>query len=188
MLKDILSIGGKPGLYKMISQAKNGLVVESLIDKKRIPAFASAKISALEDIAIFTEDEDLALKNVLKLISDKENGGACLNHKSSNEKLKKYFEEIIPEYDRERVYVSDIKKVLNWYNILLNLQLLNFEEEELEKDESAENAEEEKTEKKKVVKKPVKAKAVLAKKPVNVKHKATTASIKVQQTRTTKNK
>ncbi len=166
MLKDILSIGGKPGLYKLISQTKNGLIVESLIDKKRVPAFASSKISALEDIAVFTEDKEIPLKDVLKAISEKENGGECLNYKSSDDNLKNYFAGVLPEYDRERVYVSDIKKVLNWYNILHGLKMLNFEEEEAEKDETAEKSEE-KAEQKNVKKKAVKAKAAISKKIAN---------------------
>ena len=136
MLEGILSIGGKPGLFKMISQTKNGLIVESLLDSKRIPAFSSSKISALEDIAIFTEDEDLQLEEVLKKIHEKENGNKCIDHKSANEDLKNYFTEILPDYDKDRVYVSDIKKVLNWYNILQDLDMLKFEEEKKKEDES----------------------------------------------------
>lgn len=128
MLKDILSISGHGGLFKYVSQARNGIIVESLEDQKRMQAHASAKVSALDDISIFTETEDIALKNVLKAIFDKENGGEAISHKSSNDELKKYFEQVLPSYDKERVYVSDIKKVINWYNILLKHNLLNFEE------------------------------------------------------------
>jgi hypothetical protein len=128
MLKGILSIGGKPGLYKMISQTKNGLIVESLLDNKRMPAFSSAKISALEDISVFTEKEDIPLVDVFKAISDKEGGKECPGAKLGNDELKKYMEEVLPTFDKERVYISDIKKILNWYNILLVLKMLNFEE------------------------------------------------------------
>ena len=135
MLKDILSISGYGGLFKFISQGRAGIIVESLEDKKRMNASASAKISALEDIAIFTETEDLPLKGVFKTIFEKENGGVAIKHKSSAEELKNYFTEVLPDYDRDRVYVSDIKKVINWYNILHKLELLNFDEEEEVKEE-----------------------------------------------------
>lgn len=132
MLKDILSISGFGGLYKFISQGRTGIIVESLEDAKRMNASATAKISALEDIAIFTETEDIPLNDVFKTIFEKENEGVSINHKSSGNELKSYFAEILPDYDRDRVYVSDIKKVINWYNILHKLELLNFEEEETE--------------------------------------------------------
>ncbi|MBU8891737.1 MAG: DUF5606 domain-containing protein [Bacteroidales bacterium] len=134
MLKDIMSISGYGGLFKFISQGRTGVIVESLEDKKRMNASATAKISALEDIAIFTETEDLPLKDVFKKIFEKENGGVSIKHKSSADELKSYFAEVLADYDRDRVYVSDIKKVVNWYNILHKLELLNFEEEEEKKD------------------------------------------------------
>ncbi len=134
MLKDILSISGKGGLYKYISQGRNGIIVESLHDKKRINATAAAKISSLEDISVFTEDGEVSLEELFKRIKDKENSGPAISHKASNDELKKYFAEILPEYDRERVYVSDIKKIINWYNILQGLEMLVFSE----KDDDAE--------------------------------------------------
>ena len=153
MLKDILSISGYGGLFKFISQGRTGIIVESLEDKKRMNASATAKISALEDIAIFTDTEDMPLNDVFKAISEKEAGGVSINHKSSADELKNYFSEVLPDYDRDRVYVSDIKKVINWYNILHKLELLNFEEEKEEKSE--ENIEEKTdTKEKKEVKKP----------------------------------
>ena len=145
MLKDILSISGFGGLYKFISQGRAGIIVESLVDNKRMNASATAKISALEDIAIFTETEDIPLNDVFKAIFEKENEGVSINHKSSGNELKSYLAEVLPDYDRDRVYVSDIKKVINWYNILHKLKLLNFEEE---KAEDSEEVKEEKTEKK----------------------------------------
>jgi uncharacterized protein DUF6852/uncharacterized protein DUF5606 len=128
-LNGILSISGKPGLYKHISQTKNGIIVESLVDKKRMPAYASAKISALEDIAIYTEDEDMPLNDVFKRIFETEDGKETLGKKATNDELKTYFEEVLPEYDKERVYVSDLKKIINWYNLLVNLGLMEFSEE-----------------------------------------------------------
>ena len=147
MLKDILSISGYGGLYKFISQGRTGIIVEALEDKKRMNASATAKISALEDIAIFTDVEDIPLKDVFKAIYDKENGGESINHKSSANELKDYFAEVLPDYDRDRVYVSDIKKVINWYNVLHKFDMLNFEEAEEDKSEEKETEKKE-TEKK----------------------------------------
>ncbi|MCG8411957.1 MAG: DUF5606 domain-containing protein [Bacteroidales bacterium] len=144
MLKDILSISGYGGLYKFISQGRSGIIVESLEDKKRMSASVNAKISALEDIAIFTETEDKPLKDVFKAIFDKEGGSAAISHKSSSNELKNYFEQALPDYDKDRVYVSDIKKVINWYNILHKYELLNFDEDN--KDEKVKDEKETKTE------------------------------------------
>jgi len=127
-LKDIFSISGKGGLYKYVSQARNGIIVEHLESKKRIQAFATMKVSSLEDIAVFTEEEEVPLEEVLKKIYDSENGGEAISHKSDPGTLKEYFANIIPEYDRERVYVSDIKKILMWYNILQGFKMLQFGE------------------------------------------------------------
>ncbi len=133
-LSKILSISGNPGLYKMIAKSKNGLIVESFIDGKRISAFSQEKISSLEEISIFTEGEDLSLKEVFKKIFEKTEGKEAIDAKSPNNKLKEFFEEVVPEYDKERVYVSDIKKVLKWYNTLLEKELLDFSEEEENKE------------------------------------------------------
>jgi len=137
MLKGIMSISGQPGLFKLVAEAKNSIIVESLVTGKRMPAYSTSKISALDDIAIFTETGEVALKEVLKSISEKENGGQATIKSSGNE-LKTYFEEILPEYDKDRVYVSDMKKVIQWYNLLQSKELLNFDEES-ETDESKES-------------------------------------------------
>lgn len=138
MLKGILAISGQRGLFKLVSQAKNSIIVESLIDGKRMPAYATSRISALEDISIYTEDEDVKLFDVFKAIYEKEDGGMAISSKSSGNELKSYFEEVLPLYDKDRVYVSDIKKVLNWYNILIENELFdpNAVEEEEEAQES----------------------------------------------------
>ncbi len=136
-LKDFLAIGGYPGLFKFVSQAKNGIIVESLLDKKRMPAYASAKVSALDDIAIFTETEEVPLSVVFSKIYEKEKGGVALPAKSSPDVLMAYFLEILPDFDKSRVYASDIKKVISWYNILHGLNLLNLPEE---KDEASETS------------------------------------------------
>lgn len=130
MLKGLLAISGHSGLFKMVAESKNSIIVESLDTKKRMPVYSTSKVSALEDIAIYTEAGDVPLKDVFKAISEKEDGGEALSPKSSGNELKNYFEEILSDYDRDRVYVSDIKKVLLWYNILLEKELLNFSEED----------------------------------------------------------
>lgn len=142
MLKGILAVSGQSGLYKLISQAKNSIIVESLIDGKRMPAYATSRISALEDISIFTEEGDVKLVDVFKSIYDKEEGGQAISHKSSGNELKSYFEGILPDYDRDRVYVSDIKKVYMWYNLLLDKNIFKFENEESDIDSSEESSEE----------------------------------------------
>lgn len=128
-LKDLMAISGHGGLFKFISQARNGIIVESLETGKRMNAFATMKVSALEDIAIYTEDKEIPLEEVLVSLHKYENGGEAISSKSDPDELKDYFSAILPEYDRERVYVSDIKKVLVWYNLLLKYDLLKADEE-----------------------------------------------------------
>jgi hypothetical protein len=139
VLKDILSISGESGLFRFIAQGKNAIIVEHLESKKRSSAFTSAKVSSLDEISVFTEKEDIALSKVFDMIYDKENGGPAIDFKSNPEKLKQWFSGILPEYDREKVYVSDIKKIAHWYNILHDLKLLVKEEPEKpeEKNETA---------------------------------------------------
>jgi len=132
MLKGILAITGQPGLYKVISEGKNNVVIESLLTGKKSTAQADAKMSTLEDIAIYTLEEDIPLKKVFRKISEKENGGPAIDPKSSPDDLKKYFAEILPDYDKSRVYGSDVKKVISWYNLLLEKGLLVFEDEKPE--------------------------------------------------------
>ncbi len=136
ILKDILAISGEPGLFRFIAQGKNSIIVEHLETKKRSSAYGSAKVSSLEDIAIFTEKEDMPLGKVFDLISEKTNGGSAIDSKADGNKLKTWFEGILPDYSRDKVYVSDIKKVALWYNILHKLNLLVKEEPEEAKDES----------------------------------------------------
>lgn len=129
MLKGILSISGKPGLHKMVSNSSNAVIVESLSDGKRFPVYSNSKIIALEDISIYTESEDMPLKEVFKRMYAKENGQTTLSHKESNEKIIGYFNEIVPEFDKNRVYTSDMKKIIQWYNILIAKGMLKFDEE-----------------------------------------------------------
>jgi Domain of unknown function (DUF6852)/Domain of unknown function (DUF5606) len=130
VLKDILAISGEPGLFKFIAQGKNAIIVEHLETGKRSSAFSSHKVSSLEDISVFTENEDLPLSKVFDKIFEKESGGQTIDPKSDTEKLKKYFEEIVPDYSHEKVYVSDIKKVFLWYNLLQKKNQLIREEPE----------------------------------------------------------
>ncbi len=129
MLKEILSISGKPGLQKLISNSSNAIIVESLLDGKRFPAYSNSKIIALEDISIYTENEDMPLKEVFQRMFTKENGQTAISHKEPTEKILAYFEEIVPEYDKERVYTSDMKKIVQWYNLLVSKGMLQLEEE-----------------------------------------------------------
>jgi len=144
VLKDIMAISGEPGLFRFIAQGKNSIIVEHLETKKRSSAFGSAKVSSLEDIAIFTEKEDMPLSKVFDLIYDKANGGPAIESKADGNKLKVWFEEILPEYDKDKVYTSDIKKVALWYNILHKLNLLVREEAvETKPEETEKSAEQE---------------------------------------------
>lgn len=129
-LKDILAISGEGTLFKFIAQGKNAVIVENLETGRRISAGATAKVSALEEISIFTTGEDMPLGKVMDKIWEKESGGETLSYKLPDNDLKKYFGEAFPEYDKDRVYTSDIRKVLHWYNILHKLNLLVKEEEE----------------------------------------------------------
>jgi hypothetical protein len=137
ILKDILAISGEPGLFKFIAQGKNAIIVEHLETKKRSSAYGSAKVSSLDDIAIFTEKEDMPLGKVFDLIYEKENGGPAIDSKADTAKLKTWFEGILPEYSKDKVYTSDIKKLVQWYNILHNLGLLVREEPEAEAEAKA---------------------------------------------------
>lgn len=117
-ISKIIAISGYPGLFKVVAQAHNGIIVESLIDKKRMQAFSTFKISALEDISIFTTGDDMPLKDVLKKMYETEKGQASIDAKASNDELKAYLKNVLPDYDAERVHVSDIKKLITWYNLL----------------------------------------------------------------------
>ncbi len=130
MLKKILSVSGKPGLYKLVSTSKTITLVESLIDGKRFPIYTHEKIVSLGEIAIYTSEDEIPLKDVLVKIKENENGGKISDYKkSSNKELFSYFETILPTYDKEKVYASDIKKIVNWYNLLIDNDI-DFETEE----------------------------------------------------------
>jgi hypothetical protein len=115
----IISVTGKPGLFQVISQSKNAIIAESLTDKKRLAINATQNVSLLENIAIYTYEEDMPLLNVFKAISEKTEGKKALSHKESGNKLTSFFTKVLPNYDDERVYTSNIKKVIQWFNLLI---------------------------------------------------------------------
>lgn len=125
-VKTILSISGRPGLFELISQGKNMLIVESLIDKKRGPAYAKDKVVSLGDIAIYTQTKEMPLYEVLNLIKEKEQGKKIAQITKDANLLRKYFEEVLPDYDKEHVHPNDIRKLLSWYNILIEAGITDF--------------------------------------------------------------
>jgi hypothetical protein len=127
-LEKILSISGKPGLYALKVQTRTGFIAESLLDGKKITVGLKVNVSLLTEISIYTVNEEKPLAEVMRNIAIKENEGPAISHKEDNAKLVAYFTEILPEYDSERVYPSDIKKVLNWYNLLQSKGLVSKEE------------------------------------------------------------
>jgi hypothetical protein len=138
-LTGIISIAGKPGLFKVVAQGKNNLIVESLEDGKKIPAYTSDRVSALEDISIYTYDEDASLVSIFDAIYTKQNGELAPSHKEDKNVLINYLLEILPNYDQERVYFSDIKKIFQWYNLLHSSGNISMEEKEEVKAEDIEN-------------------------------------------------
>ena len=124
----ILSISGKPGLYALKVQTRTGFVAESLIDGKKSTVGMKSNVSLLSEISLYTMTEEKPLADVLRAIAVKENEGPAISHKEDNDKLTAYFETVVPDYDKERVYASDIKKILNWYNILQAKGLVSKEE------------------------------------------------------------
>ena len=131
MLKTILAISGKPGLYKLVSQGKNMLVIESLITGKRTPAYNHEKIISLGDIAMFTDSDEVPLNEVFESMKKLENGAqASVSVKDSEQTLRDYLGKVLPNFDRDRVYTTDIKKLINWYNLLIEKGYDNFEDQD----------------------------------------------------------
>ncbi len=135
-LKDIVAVNGKPGLYEIKAQSKGGIIVESLLDGKKINITVTHNISALNEIAIYTYEEEIPLRIIFKAIGEKEEGKEAINPKESGKVLTSYFREVLPDFDEERVYNSNIKKVLQWYNLLaskgFDFTSIKEEEEEIE--------------------------------------------------------
>jgi len=151
-LTKILTIPGKPGLFTIVSHTKNGFVAESLIDGKRLPVFVSDQSSILEDIRIFTDTDEVSLKDVFIKMFEKETGKECAASNGSGIEQLEYFATVLPDYDRDRVYASHVKKVISWYNILLSKDLITPNEPEAEKEGEADAKPP--TEKAELVKKP----------------------------------
>jgi len=130
-LEKILSIGGKPGLYRLVTQTRSGFVAESLADGKKITVSLQNNVNLLSEIAIYTLEEEIPLREVFQKILEKENGGkTSVGHKEPKIKLEEYFFEVLPNYDEDRVYGSDIKKIIQWYNILQEHKLTDFSQDE----------------------------------------------------------
>lgn len=141
MIKRILSISGRPGLFKLVSQGKNMLIVESLQNGKRTPAYAHDKVVSLGDISIYTEDDDVPLADVLETIKEK-NDGKPVNVKAMDDaSVRAMFAEVLPTFDYERVYTNDIRKVYAWYNQLIAAGITEFKDNEIAEDQAAEAAE-----------------------------------------------
>ena len=151
MLKNILSITGKPGLYKLVSRGNNMLIVESLIDGKRMPTYARDKIVSLAEVSMFTTGDDIALSEVLTKLGEKEGlkVASIDPKKADNDAMRAYFAEVLPDFDRDRVYPTDIRKLVQWYNILINAGITDFTTQEDEGDEETVAVEDKKQEVKK---------------------------------------
>lgn len=164
-LTGIISISGQPGLFKIVAQSKNGIIVEGLADKKRLNVYASTKVSTLSDISMFTTGDDKPIEEIMTSVFEKEKGGAAIDNKADDKAIEKYFSEILPEYDKERVYISNMRKLINWYNALQTTGNLKKKEEKTE----GEKVKAVKTEEKTKVKKAVTKDSAKAKTSVGVK-------------------
>ena len=137
-LTDIITISGKPGLYTIIGQTKSNVIVESIADGKRFPTFSSNRISALKDISIYTNDGEASLSDIYQKIYEKESGKECISHNEPTDKLYAYLEEILPDYDKDQVYTSDVKKLFQWYNLLHKADKLKLTDSDDKADDKAE--------------------------------------------------
>ena len=144
MLKKILSVSGKPGLYKLVSQGKSMLIVEALTDGRRLPVYAREKIISLGDIAIYTDGDEMPLYEVLNSVKAKEEGKAASSidaARATPDQLRAYMAEVLPNFDRERVYPTDIKRLLSWYNLLISAGITDFDPQESAEEEDVETSE-----------------------------------------------
>lgn len=143
MLKKIVSISGKPGLYRLVSRGKNQLIVENIATGQRIPAYTRDKVVSLGDISIYTTDhDDMPLADVLEKVKEANNGEPVdVKALGDDARVREYFATILPDFDRERVYTSDIRKLFSWYNTLIAADVKQFKDEEIAQDEAAEAAE-----------------------------------------------
>lgn len=141
-LDKVLSISGKPGLYHLRAKTRSGFIAESLADGKKTPVSMRHNVSILSEIAIYTLDGEEPLRDIFKKISEKEDGGQAIDHKAPKDELEAYFFDILPNFDEDRVYASDIKKVLQWYNLLQAQDMLGLEEEDAKEEKEASGEEE----------------------------------------------
>ncbi len=155
-VEKILAISGKPGLYELKIQTRSGFVAESLLDGKKITVGMKSNVSLLSEISMYTHSEEKPLVEILRAIAVKENEGPAISHKEDNAKLVAYFSEIVPDYDEDRVYPSDIKKVLNWYNTLQAKGMVSKEEPKIENAEAVKEQVVEEVKEKKATKKAAK--------------------------------
>jgi len=137
-LTGIISISGQPGLFKIVAQSKNGIIVEGLADKKRLNVYASTKVSTLSDISMFTTGDDKPIEDIMTAIYEKEKGGLAVDNKADDKAIVAYFAEVLPDYDKDRVYVSNMRKLFVWYN---TLQTTGNLKEKTEEKETAEEKE-----------------------------------------------
>jgi hypothetical protein len=165
-LTGIISISGQPGLYKIVAQSKNGIIVEGLADKKRLNVYASTKVSTLSDISMFTTGDDKPIEEIMTSVFEKEKGGSAIDNKADDKAIEKYFSEVLPEYDKERVYTSNMRKLINWYNTLQTTGSLKEKEEAKEGEEKSKAV---KAEEKNKIKKTVTKDSSKAKTSVGVK-------------------
>lgn len=125
-LDKVMSISGKPGLYELKAQTRGGFIAESMLDGKKISVNMRHNVSLLSEIAVYTYTEEVPLREIFQKIKEKEDGGEAISHKESKQKLEEYFSEILPDYDVDRVYISDIKKIIQWYNLLVSKGVTDF--------------------------------------------------------------
>ncbi|MBK7312187.1 MAG: DUF5606 domain-containing protein [Sphingobacteriaceae bacterium] len=138
-LTGFISITGQPGLYKIVAQSKNGIIVEGLSDKKRVNVYASTKVSTLTDISMFTTGDDKPINEIMTAIFDKEKGGPAVDAKADDKTVEAYFAQVLPDYDKERVYVSNMRKLFSWYNALQSTSNLKTEEENKDANDKTKN-------------------------------------------------
>ena len=125
-LDKVMSISGKPGLYELKAQTRGGFIAESMLDGKKISVNMRHNVSLLSEIAVYTYSEEVPLREIFQKMKAKENGGQAISHKESKAKLEEYFSEVLPDYDEDRVYISDIKKIIQWYNLLISKGITEF--------------------------------------------------------------
>jgi hypothetical protein len=173
-ISDVLAISGKPGLFKILASSPKNLVVESMIDGKRSSIPGSLRVSSLSDITMYTTDEDVQLREILKSMFDKNKGKPALSHNSAPQEVKDFIDSVVNDLDHGRVYASDLRKLVQWYNLLISQKALPFEEEDEKKDDKKLTAKMPASKKKPGAKKPVIRRSPSAKKAVATKTTKTT--------------